>query len=82
MSPGICILLLQLKCMHPRGQGSLQDNLYHVALIKQGSVPGQTGGRQGLEAITFSETKQVAYDPMKSLALAIHFPHVPHLALD
>lgn len=30
----------------------------------------------------FSETKQVAYDIVKSLALATLFPHVPHLALD
>ena len=37
---------------------------------------------QDLEAITFSSTKPVTYDTVKSLAPAIQYPHVPHLALD
>lgn len=37
---------------------------------------------QDREAITFSSTKPVTYDTVKSLAPAIQYPHVPHLALD
>ena len=44
---------------------------WRISIIKRDSIPGQICSQSYLETITFSATKQVAYDTVKFLALAM-----------